>query len=110
MLMELQVEVMQDIIVLNNSTKDYGALVENSKREHANKYHIEMEIKKLETKKKESSKAYTQLKEEHSKRVEILRYAKKKESESQTAEYYAKSEANVVVAKFFTEDLDTRLT
>ena len=56
--MELQVEVMQEIIFLNNSTKDHAALVECSK-------------------------------------------------ESQTTVCYANSEANAIVAKFFTEDLDT---
>ena len=105
--MELQVEVMQKMVDLNNSTKEHATKVEGLKREQAKKDHTESEIKKLEAKKKESTTGYTKQKKELVKRIDSFNDATKKVVESQTTLCYANSEANALVAKFFTEDLDT---
>ena len=105
--MELQAEVMQKIVDLNNSCKEHATKVEGLKREQAKKDHTESEIKKLEAKKKESTTGYTKQKKELVKRIDSFNDATKKVVESQTTLCYANSEANALVAKFFTEDLDT---
>ena len=105
--MELQVEVMQKMVEVNNSTKEHAANLEGLKKEQAKKDNTESEMKKLETKKKENGKNYAKLKEELAKRTDSFHDATKKVVESQTTVCYANSEANALVEKFFTEDLDT---